>query len=112
MSLIIPFFIAGGLALAAMVFIILQIGKDMGECPQSGASARAASRVIAVGYAACGLGGLIFASSIMVSKSIPLEGFLLSLGLVIFALGIGFGIAMSNLREVANKAAIAAKVMA
>lgn len=99
-----------GVVLTLLVLAIIGAGRFMGKCKQSGAAAKSASYIIAVGYAACGLGGIVLASVVPVlAEAEPFAGMIVALGIAILALGIGFAMAMSNLSEVVDKAFVQAK---
>lgn len=92
--------------------MILRIGRTMGDCPQTGASARLASVTIATGFLAIGLGGVL-----LVAIALPLTA---ELGAAIFpitgfaclVLGLGFTHAVRVLKAVVAPPAPKARPMA
>lgn len=88
-------------ALAAM---ILKIGQMLGDCPQTGAAARAAAVTITTGFVAIGIGMvLLIFTAIMLMDGDALLSFLTALGLAAMALGLGFTHAVSTLRAVVSR---------
>ncbi len=89
--------------LIALTRMIVLIGRGMGDCPQTGRMARAASTSIATGYLAIGLGGVVLIAAI-----IPAFGMdniaeqstivLLTAGFASLILGLGFAHAVRTLR--------------
>ncbi len=53
--------------LAVLAFMILKIGRLIGDCPRSGAAARSAAVTIATGYSAIGAGGVL-----IIAAALPL----------------------------------------
>jgi hypothetical protein len=51
--------------LIALGRMILQVGRSMGDCPQTGAAARAGSVAITAGFIAIGMGGVILVSAVI-----------------------------------------------
>lgn len=107
--LLIAYFAIAFAVLIGLAVMILNIGKDIGVCPVSGRVARAASKVIAVGFLAIGLGGVMLAAiALPVLSAAPQIGLLAGLGIVCLCLGLGFSQAMANLRQVADRASLLA----
>ncbi|MEO0359137.1 MAG: hypothetical protein AAF386_12780 [Pseudomonadota bacterium] len=93
------------LVLIGLTAAILNIGRDMAACPISGPTAKAASKVIAVGYLAVGLGGVVLGGlAVPLVAYNPQIGVLLGLGLACLSLGLGFTQAMASLRQAADQA--------
>ncbi|MEM8632569.1 MAG: hypothetical protein AAGF74_15145 [Pseudomonadota bacterium] len=88
------------IALAAMV---LQIGKALGECPDTGRTARTAATTITTGFVTMGAGGVILAA-LLISQGEPAQTLLIALGLVCVVLGLGFTQAVATLRAVVDDA--------
>lgn len=86
---------------AALSAMILNIGRMVRACPETGAASEAAAVTIATGFAAIGGGGVILigAGLPMLAHS-PLTGFLLALGFAALCLGLGFTHAVGTLRVV------------
>ena len=92
----ITFAIGTVIALTAM---ILHIGALVGDCPITGARARAVSISVATGFAAIGAGGVIMIGSILpVLAHTPFAALMLALGFAALCLGLGFTHAMGTLR--------------
>lgn len=107
MSLVIYFTLTLSV-LAALDAMILLIGSRIGECPQTGRAARAASVTIATGFAAIGGGAVL-----LIAAGLPLLGgglapTLLATGLAALCLGLGFTHAVTTLRAVLPAAQVAA----
>ncbi|MGB1235173.1 MAG: hypothetical protein ACPG5U_05525 [Planktomarina sp.] len=111
--LLICYFVIALSVLIALAMMILNIGKDIGVCPVSGRVARAASKVISVGFLAIGLGGVMLAAiALPILSGTPQVGLLAGLGIVCLCLGLGFSQAMANLRQVADRASLLAQANA
>ena len=88
-------------ALIALCLMILRIGTLLGDCPQTGAAARAGAITIATGFAAIGAGGVILIGSILpLLPQEPLVAFFIALGFAALCLGLGFTHAVGTLRAV------------
>jgi hypothetical protein len=102
LALLAYFAIALG-TLIALTRMIVLIGQGMGDCPDTGRMARAASISIATGYLAIGLGGVV-----LIAAAIPALGagdlaehsviVLLTAGFASLMLGLGFAHAVRTLR--------------
>jgi hypothetical protein len=109
LALLAYFAIALG-TLIALTRMIVLIGQGMGDCPDTGRMARAASTSIATGYLAIGLGG-----TVLIAAAIPaLDGgdiaarsviVLLTAGFASLMLGLGFAHAVRTLRLLVLSAA-------
>lgn len=104
--LYIAYFIIALAALGILTHMILRIGALMGDCPQTGRTARSAAITIATGFAAIGLGGVVLAAIILPALQTSLVGLLGALGLACLALGLGFTQAVATLRGVVNEARV------
>ena len=105
MSLQIPLYLClGTLMVAAMAIMILQIGKLLGDCPQSGRAARAAAVTIATGYSMIGIGGMALIGTAIPFLELGSWGILPALGLAAICLGLGFTHAVATLRAVVREA--------
>lgn len=93
-------------ALAALATMILRIGALLGECPQSRATARAASVTIATGFSAIGAGGVILiGAALPLLSEAPLAGFLGALGFAALCLGLDLTQAVGTQRALMQDAA-------
>ncbi len=91
--------------LAGLTAAILNIGRDMAACPISGPTAKAASKVIAVGYLAIGFGAVVLGGiAVPVAMDNQTVGVMLGLGILSLCLGLGFTQAMGSLRQAADQA--------
>ena len=92
--------------LTALGRMILQVGRVMGDCPQTGAAARGATLAIAAGFLAIGFGGVILIAALIPALASAGDTAamgvitLLALGLCCLTLGLGFAHALRNLRAV------------
>jgi hypothetical protein len=92
--------------LIALGRMILQVGRSIGDCPQTGAAARAGSIAITAGYIAIGMGGVILVSAVipaLAANADPAERaviVLLAIGLACVTLGLGFAHALGNLKAI------------
>lgn len=107
--------------LIALTRMIVLIGQGMGDCPDTGRVARAASTSIATGYLAIGLGSVV-----LIAAVIPAIGggdlaehsvvVLLTAGFASLMLGLGFAHAVRTLRllviSVAPRTSLAEPVLA
>jgi hypothetical protein len=90
--------------LIALGRMILQVGRVMGDCPQTGAAARGAALAIAAGFLAIGFGGVILIAALIPAWANAADPTamgvvtLLALGLCCMTLGLGFAHALRNLR--------------
>lgn len=88
-------------ALTALCLMILRIGRMLGDCPQTRATARAGAVTIATGFAAIGAGGVILiGAALPMIPEAPFAAFLLALGFAALCLGLGFTHAVGTLRAV------------
>jgi hypothetical protein len=102
LALLVYFAVALG-TLIALARMIVLIGQGMGDCPQTGRMARAASISIATGYLAIGLGGIVLIAAAipalhpgdMAEQSVIV---LLTAGFASLILGLGFAHAVRTLR--------------
>lgn len=86
--------------LAVLSLTILKIGRGLAACPLHGPRARPAALSIATGYAAIG-GGVVFAvAGVLASVGGGLPQGLGALGFALITLGLGFGHALTTLRDV------------
>ena len=86
---------------AALTAMILNIGRMVRQCPQTGDAAHAAAVTIATGFAAIGSGGVILiGAALPLLVEMPLVGFMLALGFAALCLGLGFAHAVGTLRAV------------
>jgi hypothetical protein len=98
--------------LLALARIILQVGRLMGDCPQTGAAARAGAVAVASGFVAIGLGGVILTAAAIpgvASNAAPAElavVVLLAVGFACLVLGLGFAHALRNLRAIVQPAKV------
>jgi hypothetical protein len=98
-------------ALGILTTMILRIGALLGECPDTGRTARSAAITIATGFAAIGLGGVVLAAILLPAlMAAPAVGLLSALGLACLALGLGFTQAVATLRGVIAEAHLPQKV--
>jgi hypothetical protein len=92
--------------LIALGRMILQVGRSMGDCPQTGAAARAGSVAITAGFIAIGMGGVILVSAVIPALAGNADAAelavitLLAVGLACVTLGLGFAHALGNLKAV------------
>lgn len=86
---------------AALSAMILNIGRMVRNCPETGAASESAAVTIATGYAAIGGGGVILiGAALPMLADTPLVAFLLALGFAALCLGLGFAHAVGTLRAV------------
>ena len=105
MNVQIPLYLClGTLMVAAMAFMILQIGKLLGDCPQSGRAARAAAVTIATGYSMIGIGGTALIGTAIPFLKLGSWSSLPALGFAAICLGLGFTHAVATLRAVVREA--------
>lgn len=102
LALLAYFIVALG-TLIALTRMIVLIGQGMGDCPQTGRMARAASISIATGYLAIGLGGAILIAAVipaLAPENIAGQSVivLLTAGFASLILGLGFAHAVRTLR--------------
>jgi hypothetical protein len=102
LALLAYFIVALG-TLIALTRMIVLIGQGMGDCPQTGRMARAASTSIATGYLAIGLGGAILIAAVipaLAPENIAGQSVivLLTVGFASLILGLGFVHAVRTLR--------------
>lgn len=102
--LLLGYFVAASLVLVALTAMILAISRAVGDCPQSGARARAAGITLATGYLALG-GGAVLLVGAGATLSVALETVFFCLGLICIVLGLGFTQAVTMLRTVVDGAA-------
>jgi hypothetical protein len=92
--------------LIALGRMILQVGRSIGDCPQTGAAARAGSIAITAGFIAIGMGGVILVSAVipaLAANADPAEMaviVLLAIGMACVTLGLGFAHALANLKAI------------
>lgn len=84
--------------LLGLAFMILRIGRALGECPQKGRAARAASVTIATGFVAIGMGGVSIIASFLAMGRPETSVLLFAVGLASLILGLGFTHAITLLR--------------
>jgi hypothetical protein len=93
--------------LLALARMILQVGRSMADCPQTGAAARSGAIAVASGFLAIGFGGVILTAATIpavASNAQPAElavVVLLTVGFACLTLGLGFAHALRNLRAIA-----------
>lgn len=94
----------------ALALTILRIGQALGNCPATGRAARAAGLTIATGYLTIGGGAglLITGGALMLFPVFYPAAMLATLGFAILCLGLGFGHAVTTLRDVVAAAAMPA----
>jgi hypothetical protein len=91
--------------LIALMRVILQIGRSMADCPQTGAEARGAAMAVATGFMTIGFGGVLIVAAAIPALANPADAAdiamitLLTIGFGSLALGLGFAHAMSNLQD-------------
>jgi hypothetical protein len=95
--------------LIALARMILLIGSHMGDCPQTGRTARAAATSIAAGFLAIGMGGVILIAAAIpaVDTNDPVALgvlVLLTAGFASLILGLGFAHALRTLRVIMRDA--------
>jgi hypothetical protein len=73
--------------LLALARMILQVGRSMADCPQTGAAAQSGAIAVASGFLAIGFGGVI-----LTAATIP--------AVACLTLGLGFAHALRNLRAI------------
>ncbi len=101
LTIILSYTILSLATLIALSRMILEIGKMLGDCPKTVATARAASVTIATGYSAIGTGGvLIIAAVLPLLHQTALVALFSALGLATICLGLGFTHAINTLRTV------------
>jgi hypothetical protein len=107
---ILGYFAVTLLTLMGLARMILQVGRTMGDCPQSGARARGAAMAIASGFLAIGMGGAILLAALIPALA-NVENpagmgvvTLLAVGLCCMTLGLGFAHALRNLRALVQPA--------
>jgi hypothetical protein len=99
--------------LIALGRMILQVGRSMGDCPQTGAAARAGSVAITAGFIAIGMGGVILVSAVIPALAGNADAAelavitLLAVGLACVTLGLGFAHALGNLKAIVRPRAAA-----
>jgi hypothetical protein len=95
--------------LIALGRMILQVGRSLDTCPQTGTLARAGSIAITAGFIAIGMGGVILVSAAipaLAGNADPAELAvitLLTIGLSCVTLGLGFAHALGNLKAIVTK---------
>lgn len=96
--------------LIALGRMILQVGRTMGNCPQTGAAAHGAALAIAAGFLAIGMGGVILLAALIpalanVENAAGIGVItLLAVGICCMTLGLGFAHALRNLRALVQPA--------
>lgn len=99
------YFVISLAALATLSVMILRIGAVMGDCPQTGRTARAGALAIVSGFVVIGAGGLaLIAALIGLSDLPPVVASFGTLGVALVALGIGFASAVGALRDMVVRA--------
>lgn len=92
-------------ALIGLTYMIVSIGKDVGSCPHTTQVARVTAKVVSVGFAGIGLGGVILgAAALPAFEAAPTVGLLIGLGFTCLCLGLGFTQAIANLRRIVDEA--------
>jgi hypothetical protein len=99
--LLLAFFVAAGLVLAALAWMILAIARVLGDCPDNAPRARAAGITIATGYLALGSGAVLLLGAFASLDPGP-EVIFFCLGLACVVLGLGFTHAITLLRAVVD----------
>lgn len=94
---------ASTVALVALSYMIHRIAAALGDCPQTGAVARAAGVTLTTGFAAIGAGAVLLISVLAVSSPYP-QTTLFAIGLACVVLGLGFTQAITTLRAAVRDA--------
>lgn len=97
MSLILYFVFALAF-LAALATMIVQISRRMGDCPDTGRTARAVGVTIATGYTAIGGGAVALIGSALPVVQGGTPATLFAIGFAALVLGLGFTHAVTTLR--------------
>jgi hypothetical protein len=103
MSLVIYFIFAFAF-LAALTGMIVQISRQIAECPETGTAARASGVVIATGYAAIGAGFVLLVGSALPVVKGGTPAVLFAIGFAAVVLGLGFTNAVMTLRRAVQAA--------
>ena len=95
------YFIVSLSTVGALTWMLLHIGRMLGDCPVTGGLARSASITIATGFAAIGLGGVCLVAALLgLFADEPAVTLFGTMGLAALALGLGFTQAAATLRAV------------
>ncbi|MGV6838661.1 MAG: hypothetical protein ACWA40_00560 [Planktomarina sp.] len=90
-------------AFAALIWLTYMI-VNIGSCPHTAQVARVTAKVVSVGFAGIGLGGVILgAAALPAFEAAPKVGLLIGLGFVCLCLGLGFTQAMANIRRIVDE---------
>lgn len=89
---------AGLLAVAA---VLVAIGRAAAKCPQTAPAARLATWVVTTGFVSIGTGVVaLIGAALPVLRAGEASGLYMALGFAFIALGIGFFLAATNLRDI------------
>lgn len=104
-TILVTYAIASLSALLVLAVMILKIGQIMGNCPETGDTAKSAAISIATGYGAIGAGGVLLIGSVLPLLADEAGLALIpALGLAVICLGLGFSQAITTLRAVVGGA--------
>ncbi|MEO0819461.1 MAG: hypothetical protein AAF074_03450 [Pseudomonadota bacterium] len=101
----IAYFFVAFAALIAVAGVLVVIGGAAARCPQTATVARLGTWVVTTGFVAIGSGVIA-----LIGASLPfliegrMAGLYAALGMAFIALGIGFWVAASTLRDILNAA--------
>ncbi|MEL6196715.1 MAG: hypothetical protein AAFT19_02605 [Pseudomonadota bacterium] len=104
------YFAAAFAGLAALAAILVVIGRAAAECPLTASAARLGTWVVTTGFVTLGIGvvALIGAFLPLLLRS-DFQGLYTAIGLIFLALGFGFYLAASMLRDILGAARLAAR---
>lgn len=98
----------GGLGAVAAILVL--IGRAAADCPQTASAAKLATLVVTTGFVAIGAGVVtLIGAALPVLAAGAATGLYVALGLALIALGIGFQIAATTLRDILRAARAASE---
>lgn len=99
------YFAASLLTLGVLLAMLLQISRGARDCPTTGAAVRVATLAVAGAFGAIGVGVIsLIASFGLKQQGVPLQQAFAMFGAAGIVLGIGFSIAVVNLRDAVKEA--------
>ncbi|MEM8597085.1 MAG: hypothetical protein AAGF76_11530 [Pseudomonadota bacterium] len=99
------FFAVAIAGLAIVAGILILIGRVAADCPQTVGAARLGTLVVTTGFVAFGAGVvMLIGAALPILSAGAASGLYMAIGLSFIALGIGFQVAASMLREILQAA--------
>ena len=99
--LIITYFTGAMICLATLCLILMKIGTLMATCPVNGPAIRISALTVVTGFGAIGTGGVALIGAILpIIAHSGANALLVTLGLALLCLGLGFTQAMTTLQSV------------